>query len=513
MGDPNDNNEETNRANEMEQNYQINVIIESIDSSDGETEVELPQIAQPSFLYENNTPRKLHGGTNPGKLINLMKHQPISEPQQANGKLGKALKFPGKKFESISEVDWIIFKNEFGAYAQNNKLANADRRSLLLANIAGKASILVASLNQNNLTTEELIRAIDIKLSGSTSLRGREDKLRKIKQNLQDPTLINFFLDLEMEFSRHNDFNTATKIKWAYEGLQSERLITQLELQEHEFADDWNKFKDNAERLWGIVKFDASSVSKTNLIQENEQLKQAVGRVQHELMMIRNDQEKWKNNQRYNNNSYNRPTKCFNCGRIGHKSFDCKAPKKKYCKNCDMNNHNTIDCRRKPQQRREEPRENRKRKFENKHSSRYDCFIVEKEEREGRRGDEEDERKGREGRREGKRQRKTRMRRKEQKEKDEREKKKFLIENTMYKNTKTTSSTCLPPPNMPKFQRHQRKCLVKPRILIKEIKNGAKWRKESGHVLNIDDIDILKNGCTVTRKIVPLYSKIKLKMG
>ncbi len=121
-----------------------------------------------------------------------------------------------------------------------------------------------------------------------------------------------------------------------------------MELQEHEFADDWNKFKDNAERLWGIVKFDASSVSKTNLIQENEQLKQAVGRVQHELMMIRNDQEKWKNNQRYNNNSYNRPTKCFNCGRIGHKSFDCKAPKKKYCKNCDMNNHNTIDCRRKP---------------------------------------------------------------------------------------------------------------------------------------------------------------------
>ena len=48
---------------------------------------------------------------------------------------------------------------------------------------------------------------------------------------------------------------------------------------------------------------------------------------------------------------------------------------------------------------------------------------------------------------------------------------------------------------MPKYQLHQRKALVKPRILIKEIKNGAKWRKEKDdHVLNIDDIDILKIG-------------------
>ncbi len=56
--------------NEMEQNCPTNVITESNDSSDGETEVELPQIVQPgrnsitnptftNNLYENNTPIKL----------------------------------------------------------------------------------------------------------------------------------------------------------------------------------------------------------------------------------------------------------------------------------------------------------------------------------------------------------------------------------------------------------------------------------------------------------------------
>ncbi len=71
MEDSNDSNEETNRANELRPNRQVHVIIESIDSSDGETEVELPQVVQPrwnsatnpalsSYLYETNTPRKLH---------------------------------------------------------------------------------------------------------------------------------------------------------------------------------------------------------------------------------------------------------------------------------------------------------------------------------------------------------------------------------------------------------------------------------------------------------------------
>jgi len=285
------------------------------------------------FIDENNTPTKLHGGTKSDLLRLLHPNETILDLFEESAK--SKIKFPGKKFETTSEMDWIVFKNEFCAFAENNNLKDVDRRSLLLTNIAGKASILVASLNQNAGTTDDLIRAIDNKLSGNTSLRGREDKLRRIKQNLQDPTLINFFLDLEMEFSRHKDFNTVTKIKWAYEGLQSERLITQLEFQEHEFADDWKKFKDNAERLWGIVRVDASSAnSKTNLIQENEQLKQVVGRVTEELMMIRNNQEDWKN-QRYNNNNnnnnYNRPTKCFNCGRIGHKSFDCKIQRRKYC--------------------------------------------------------------------------------------------------------------------------------------------------------------------------------------
>ncbi len=63
MEDSNDGNEETNRANELRQNRQVHVIIESIDSSDGETEIELPTQLH-NCLNENNTPRKLHGGQN-----------------------------------------------------------------------------------------------------------------------------------------------------------------------------------------------------------------------------------------------------------------------------------------------------------------------------------------------------------------------------------------------------------------------------------------------------------------
>ena len=46
MENEDDNNPLTNIDNEMDRNYQVNVIIESLDSSDEETEVEHPQRAQ-----------------------------------------------------------------------------------------------------------------------------------------------------------------------------------------------------------------------------------------------------------------------------------------------------------------------------------------------------------------------------------------------------------------------------------------------------------------------------------
>ena len=59
MEDTNDDIEETHRADEMEQNYRINVIIESLDTSDEETEVEHPQRDQSE--RSSITPKGLEG--------------------------------------------------------------------------------------------------------------------------------------------------------------------------------------------------------------------------------------------------------------------------------------------------------------------------------------------------------------------------------------------------------------------------------------------------------------------
>ena len=49
---------------------------------------------------------------------------------------------------------------------------------------------------------------------------------------------------------------------------------------------------------------------------------------------------------RANANSPNRRMTCFNCGKVGHKSADCRR-KSRWCLNCKSNTHDTKYCRRK----------------------------------------------------------------------------------------------------------------------------------------------------------------------
>ena len=49
---------------------------------------------------------------------------------------------------------------------------------------------------------------------------------------------------------------------------------------------------------------------------------------------------------RPNANSPNRRLTCFNCGKVGYKSADCRR-KSRWCLNCKSNTHDTKYCRRK----------------------------------------------------------------------------------------------------------------------------------------------------------------------